>query len=633
MSPPEVLSATDMEELRLARWKFLEGDECPTGVRPVVLDSWRRCRDYGLDPERLLPQDVDSAALDQAREQNRLLLRCADPSLDLVHQTLNEHPHLVVVSDASGTILRSRHAGVPVRELSEANLFEGASWHEQDIGCNGIGTCLATGEPVILIGPEHYQESYAGWTCIGVPIRDATGQVIGALDLSLPNEHTTIQTWGWTLSIAQAIEEALKRAAQPEAEACPLVRHDIDEPLQAIRGVFELLATQLQLSPTHAQFLEEARGQVRLAEQRLEQSINGLQTSEERLRRVAESGMVGLLYWDLDGSVTYANDRFLKIVGYSREDLEQGRIDWRTMTPPEWAAVDAEAVEELKARGATTPFAKEFVRKDGQRVPVLLTAATFSGSKEQGLTLVHDVSEAKEAERRIRQSYDEAQHALRERDAVLAIVSHDLRTPLSTLSMASELLFEDLPEERKQAQALIIRRGADQMSRLVNDLLDAARIEGGGGLPLSAEAVSAEELIENAAAMLAPLADAAGVALRVEAAVEDQVLADPVRVRQVFSNLISNAVRHTPEGGEILLLAEDLDGFVRFSVRDTGIGIAPEDLPRVFDRFWQARKNHRAGAGLGLAIVKGIVEGHGGRISVHSELGVGSTFSFTLPKA
>jgi PAS domain S-box-containing protein len=623
-----------MQDLAVARRNFLRGEEAPEGVRPVVLASWQRCHAYGLNPEHLLIQEVDRSALEQARDRNRQLLRSADPFLDLVHQTLSDQPHLVVVADSDGTILHALHAGVPDADLAESNLVEGASWHERDIGCNGIGTCLAEGEPVILMGPEHFQESYTGWTCIGVPIRDSAGTVVGALDLSLPNDHTSIHSWGWTLSIAKAIEESLQRSAHPAVEADPRVSPDIDEPLQSIRGVFDLLATQLHLPRTHAQFLDDARAEVLEAERRLVQMVASLQSSEQRLRRISESGMVGLLYWDLDGRVTYANDRYLKIVRYTREDLEQGLIDWKAMTPPEWNAVDAKAIEELRTRGATTPFEKEFIRKDGRRVSVLLTAATFNGSVERGLTLVHDISEAKEAELRVRRSYEEAQQALHERDAVLAIVSHDLRNPLNTLSMASGLLLEDLAEEKKQAQAVIIRRAVEQMDRLVKDLLDAARIEGGGGLALSREAVPATEVVQNVAEMFASLAEAKGLTIRVEATDEGEVLADPDRITQVFGNLISNAAHHMPEGGEIALGAEPWeDGFFRFSVRDSGPGIAAEHLSRVFDRFWQAEKNRRTGAGLGLAIAKGIIEGHGGRIWVESQIDIGCTFSFTLPRA
>jgi signal transduction histidine kinase len=168
------------------------------------------------------------------------------------------------------------------------------------------------------------------------------------------------------------------------------------------------------------------------------------------------------------------------------------------------------------------------------------------------------------------------------------------------------------------------------MTRLIEDLLDVARIEG-GGLGIVPERCQCADLVQAAVEFLLPLAESRSVALRTGTLAPCLVRADSARILQVFTNLIANAIDHTPGGGSVELSADACGSEVLFRVRDTGHGIDPEHLPHVFDRFWQAKKPGRTGAGLGLAIARGIVEAHGGRIWAESEPGRGSTFSFALP--
>ncbi len=227
-----------------------------------------------------------------------------------------------------------------------------------------------------------------------------------------------------------------------------------------------------------------------------------------------------------------------------------------------------------------------------------------------------------------------AEAAIGTRDDVLAVVSHDLRDPLSTIAMSAALQLETpLPEPRRRDQLEAIRRAAGRMDRLIGDLLDAAAIEAGRLSVVPAPTDVAPMLRECCEAFLEP---AAGKRQRLECRAERSVppvLADRGRVIQALGNLIGNAVKFTPEGGRITVRAEPAGKEVSFSVSDTGPGIPAGDLPHIFERFWQARRTGVAGAGLGLAIAKGIVEAHGGRIHVDSELGRGTTFRFTLPAA
>ena len=231
--------------------------------------------------------------------------------------------------------------------------------------------------------------------------------------------------------------------------------------------------------------------------------------------------------------------------------------------------------------------------------------------------------------------FHEAQQATRARDDVLAVVAHDLRNPLNTVSMAVTLMLESTPPERVQErrQVEIVRRAADRMNRMIQDLLDVKRMES-GRLTIDARPEPPSALINDTIDMLRPLA--AGSTIRLETSIDERlppVLADAARVQQVLSNLVGNAVKFTPRNGRITVCAERIDGEVRFGVIDTGPGIPPEQVPHIFGRFWQAKTSDRRGIGLGLAIAKGIVEAHNGRIWVESHVGLGSTFYFTLPSA
>jgi PAS domain S-box-containing protein len=229
--------------------------------------------------------------------------------------------------------------------------------------------------------------------------------------------------------------------------------------------------------------------------------------------------------------------------------------------------------------------------------------------------------------------YDNAQRAIRARDEVVAVVSHDLRNPLSTISLSASLLRDESTQRRANRANLldVIKRSADQANVMIKNLLDVSSIEAGHFSIKRGQEVVAE-LVQHACAMIAPLAEKKSINLQCETPpVPLVVSADGNQINRVFSNLIGNAVKFTPAGGAITVRVEETGSELRFAVTDTGPGIAAEHLPHVFDRFWQARKGDRHGAGLGLSIVRGIIEAHGGRTWVESTLGEGSTFFFTLP--
>jgi signal transduction histidine kinase len=229
--------------------------------------------------------------------------------------------------------------------------------------------------------------------------------------------------------------------------------------------------------------------------------------------------------------------------------------------------------------------------------------------------------------------YLDSQQAVRAREEVLAIVSHDLRNPLSAVTLGGTLLkMSDALGEEDREQVETIEASARRMSRLIEDLLDVTRLEGGKRLPIDPSPVTPAELLGEAEELFRAQAAVGAVAMTYELDPDmPPVRADRHRVMQVLSNLIGNSMKFTPAGGRISVRAKLVGDEVLFSTSDTGPGIPKEHLGHIFNPYWQAKRAERLGAGLGLPIAKGIVEAHGGRIWVESELGRGTDFYFTLP--
>ena len=219
---------------------------------------------------------------------------------------------------------------------------------------------------------------------------------------------------------------------------------------------------------------------------------------------------------------------------------------------------------------------------------------------------------------------------------LIAWTSHDLRTPLTSIRAVVEALADRVIDDPDTIQRYLnsIQSDVASLNSLIDDLFELAQLDA-GGLIFGKVPVSLSDLISDVLERMRALAEQRRVQLsgRVSPGV-DPVTIDPQKIERVLANLISNAIRHTPEGGQVTIEAQPSDGRVRVSVRDTGEGIAPDDLPHVFERFYRGEKSRSrstGGAGLGLAIAKGIVEAHGGSIEVTSRLGKGATFTFTLP--
>ncbi len=629
-----------MADLAAAREAYLAGQAVPDSVRPLVLRSWARSRAYGVDPRETHTQEIDEGRLQRGQNRNRGLMRAAEPFLAQVHEALADQAHVVALSDREGVILRALSGpGLDVEELRRTNLVEGASWHERHIGCNGVGTCLAEAEAVILIGPEHFQDSYVEWTCIGVPVHGGDGEVAGVLDLSVPNEHAHVHAWGWALSLARGIELAL--AAEPGTRpAAPAEIAARAQPLRSVGATFDLLASKLDLSATHARFLDEARAELAEAEaersariRRLSAAVREQERTEgllgrerELLERLIEAIPVMVSVYDPALQSVRLNREFERLLGWTEDDLREHDVMQLCYPDPEQRAEVRSFMQSLEGGWRDL----DMTAKDGSLVATCWANIQLTDERRVGIGI--DLRERKEAQRRLEEAYEEARLALQQHDHMLAVVSHDLRNPLSILAMASSLLLEDITAEQKRTQVDVMHRAIDQMKRLVEDLMEAARV-GRNGLKVIPKTCEPRTLIRRAIDALKPLADIQSVALADEGAPQTPVQADPARIQQVLSNLISNALSHTPAGGAIRVEAEALTGEVMFRVADTGSGISAAHLPHVFDRYWQGEGGRRSGAGLGLWIARTIVEAHGGRIEVESEPGAGATFRFTLPIA
>jgi signal transduction histidine kinase len=216
---------------------------------------------------------------------------------------------------------------------------------------------------------------------------------------------------------------------------------------------------------------------------------------------------------------------------------------------------------------------------------------------------------------------------------VVTIVAHDLRTPLNAIAMGASLLQDESQGEQQKAFMVdLIQRACHRMNGLIADLLETGRLDAGRTLRIDPAPLQLATVVEQACHEVRASAQAKGQTIECEVQNDlPQVAADRARVAQVVANLVANASKFTPRGGRVRVSAVAERGEVRVAVADSGPGLAPEDLPRVFEPYWQAQRTASLGCGLGLKIARAIVEAHGGRMWVESEPGQGATFLFTLP--
>jgi signal transduction histidine kinase len=294
--------------------------------------------------------------------------------------------------------------------------------------------------------------------------------------------------------------------------------------------------------------------------------------------------------------------------------------------------------ELLRSAGATSLLLIPLIAR-GRVLGALLLASTrtdrFYGP--QDLVLAEELARIAAFAIDNARLYSEANEAIRSRDEILRVVSHDLRNPIGVMAMAASLMLDgSAAEPRDGSSGRMLRtilRASRQATKLIDDLLDLSRIES-GRLAVDPKPEALEPLIMEAVELQGPLARERGIHLGwISDGPLPVVMVDRERFLQLVGNLLANAIKFTPPSGQIEIAAAISGDEVRCSVADTGPGIPPDQLPHVFDRFFQANRGDRRGLGLGLTIVQGIAAAHGGRVWVESELGNGARFVFTLPLA
>ncbi len=354
-----------------------------------------------------------------------------------------------------------------------------------------------------------------------------------------------------------------------------------------------------------------------------------LRISEARYRAFFNSGLIGVICWNIDGAITDANNRFLKMLGYSRDDLVARRINWRQITPPEFQEVDRTAQENIRLMGATRPYEKAYFRKDGTRLPVLLAAAALDETHRDGVAFVLDLTERKKDEARLQQLHVERLNCVRSLSAGLA---HEINQPLTaavTYLRVIQRLLDIEPEQRKTSVHEALDKAAAQVTR-------ASQIVGGlrhfiaHGEP-EKTICSLHEVVDETCHFAIADAENRGVKVKLSLqASDDKVLADQVQVQQVLGNLIRNATEAMAGSPrrELTISTSSSDTEVRLDVADTGPGLSEAMRESLFEPFTTTKTE---GMGVGLAISRAIIEAHDGKIWAAANPDGGATFSFTLP--
>jgi len=324
-------------------------------------------------------------------------------------------------------------------------------------------------------------------------------------------------------------------------------------------------------------------------------------------------------------------------VGYDREDLVSGRLRWTDLTPPEWLERDEHHWKpELKMSGSLQPFEKEYLRKDGSRVPVLIGVASFEETGQQGVAFALDLSEQKqtEAEReRLRQELARLGHLNRISmlGELTASLAHEIKQPITAAVNNAQaclrLLALDRPDiaEAREASSATIA-----CAKRTAEIIDRVRSLSKKDTPRR-ELVDVNEAIRELHVLLLGEANRQLLTMRIDLAPElPKITADRVQLQQVLMNLILNGIEAMKDsGGELIVKSElDQDGQVLISISDTGVGLPPEMADQIFDAFFTTKPQ---GTGMGLAISRSIVESHGGRIWATPNSGPGATFRLTLP--
>ena len=363
---------------------------------------------------------------------------------------------------------------------------------------------------------------------------------------------------------------------------------------------------------------------------------------EAKIRRLVDANIIGIFISSWKGEIIEANDAFLKMVGYDREDLAADNMRLTDLTPPEWRVNAARARVGIDTTGAVQPYEKEYLRKDGSRVPVLIGSAAFDEQRDQGVAFVLDLTERKRAEAEARESeqrYRKAQLELAHANRVATMgqltssIAHEVNQPIAaavTYALAARRFLSAEPpnfREVDDALSLIVKEGnrAGEVVGRIRALIKKA--------PARKDAVAINDAILEVIALTRTEAANNSVLVRMQLAEGlPPVQGDRVQLQQVLLNLIINAIEAMREVGEeereLLISSRNEPDGVSVEVRDLGPGFAPADLDRVFEAFYTTKPG---GLGLGLSICRSIIEAHNGQLWASPNVPRGAIFRFIAP--
>ena len=512
------------------------------------------------------------------------------------------------------------------------------------------------GQPIlVIVEPLFDQDKIAAWVRIVIslaPARREELETIGRLVLftlalivtgMIGVHFAQRQISRIFRGVAEQIQGALATlgvATTKQATSAPDETVDLHTPKPA-EGEFEHLTRVVTEATDHLQIQSAA-----------------LRESEMKFRSVAQSANDAIVSADDRGIIIAWNKGAHAIFGYSEEEIRGKSLT--LLMPEQYQERHLQGLDRIRAGGEEHILGKtiEFagVRKDGTQFPLELSLAmwkTTAGTFYTGI--IRDITERKRAEQALQAltvsleekvkertaeleiARDQALVATRLKSEFLASMSHELRTPLNAVigfsEVLSEKMFGELNSKQEEYILDILSSGRHLLS-LINDILDISKVEA-GRMELELSTFNVSTLLESTLALVRERAKRNGVHLTMDLAPQcSEFTADERKVKQVLLNLLSNAVKFTPRGGQVSLKAGLFENTLAISVTDTGVGIAPEDQPKVFEEFYQTGGDYsrkREGTGLGLALAKRYVELHGGHIQIESVIGQGSTFTFSLP--
>ena len=367
-----------------------------------------------------------------------------------------------------------------------------------------------------------------------------------------------------------------------------------------------------------------------------------IEQREAKIRRLVDANIIGIVIWNVEGQILDANNEFLRIVGYDQHDLLSGRVSWADMTPPEWRDRNALALSELKNKRAAQPFEKEYIRKDGSRIPVLVGIASLEGTEGQGIAFVLDLTErkraeteARESERRFRNMQMELAHAnrLATLGQLAASITHEVKQPITAALLntqtAQRFLSRQQPDVERAKKAIdrAVLNGM-RVSEVVDRTHALVRKE-----PVRKDRLEINEAISGVIGLTRGEALKNDVQVRTQLAESLPVIqGNRVQIQQVMLNLIVNAVeamsQMSDDRRELLISTQAEADCVLVAVRDSGPGLSEGDIERAFEAFYTTKSS---GLGMGLSICRSIVEDHGGRLWATANVPKGAAFQFTVP--